>query len=259
MKTNCSLCFMIKNLFILFLFLQSAQSFATIKIEMQDNKVYVSTDEIGTAGYKGCETGKLKQANAYVYTLYSKQIRSQKNAQTCSSSSTGTWVQVAKKESNQPEVEFPNMPLGEYKATVYAGQAIGCTINSDTKDYPSKSIVYQQEKSSTFNLTNEAVELVDAKIISIPINNEAMKVFPNPTNGELNIQINDSQLKSNANIIFYDLLGREAMTMSQSIDDTKYQEWKVDVSEFSEGAYILRVFDNEGNSYEKKVIVTDNK
>lgn len=259
MKTNYSLFLIIKRLFIFLLIFQCSNSFAAIKIEMADNKIYVSTDDVGTAGYKGCETEKLKQVNAYVYTLYRKQVRSQENAQTCSSSSRGTWIQVAKKESNQPEVEFPNMPFGEYKATVYAGQAIGCSIAGGTKDYPSKSIVYHQEKSSTFNLTNEAVELVDAAIGSIPINNDAMKVFPNPTNGELNIQIKDSQLKSNANIIFYDLLGGEAMNLSQSIEDAKNQEWQVDVSEFSEGAYILRVFDNEGNSYEKKVIVTDNK
>ncbi|MFK8007116.1 MAG: T9SS type A sorting domain-containing protein [Saprospiraceae bacterium] len=259
MKTNYSLRFTIKRLFILLLIFQSSNSFATIKIEMADNNVYVSTNEIGIAGYKGCETGKLQSVNAYVYTLYRKQIKSQKNGQTCSPNSKGSWIQVAQKESNQPAVEFSNMPFGEYKATVYTGQSIGCTINGDTKDYPSKSIVYHQEKSSTFNLNNEVAELVGATIISTPINNDAIKVFPNPTNGELNIQIKDSQLKSNANIIFYDLLGREALAMSQTIEDAKYQEWKIDVSNFSEGAYLLRVFDNEGNSYEKKVIVTDNK
>ena len=251
MKTNCNLRFtkkMIKGLFILFLIFQYSHSFAIITIEMDENKVYVSTDEVGTAGYKGCEARKLKSVNAYVYILYRKQIKSQKNTQTCSSNSTGSWIEVARKDSNRSEEEFPNMPFGKYKATVYSGQAIGCTINSDSK-FPSKSIVYQQEKSFAFNLTNGETKLVDATIISMPTNNsdnDAMKVFPNPTNGKLNIQIKDGQLKSNANIIFYDLLGREVITISQIIDDAKYQEWQIDLSDFSEGAYILRVFDNEG-------------
>ena len=253
---------MIQKLSILFLIFQCTQSYAAIKIEMTDNNVYVSTDEVGTAGYKGCETEKLRSVNAYVYTLYRKQIKSQKNAQTCSSNSKGSWVEVAKKESEFLKEEFQNMPFGEYKATVYAGKAIGCNIDGDTKNYPSKSIVYQQEKSSIFSLNNEEASLVDAAGVNIPVNNsdnDAMKVFPNPTNGELHIQIKDSKLKSNANIVFYDLLGQEAMTLSRSIDDEKFQEWQVNVSDFAEGAYILRVFDNEGTSYEKKVIVTDNK
>jgi hypothetical protein len=259
MKTNYSLRMMIQKLFVLFLIFQCTQSFAAIKIEMMDNNVYVSTDEVGTAGYKGCETGKLKTVNAYVYTLYRKKYKSKNELQTCSSSSTGIWVQVAKKESEFSKEEFQNMPMGEYKATVYVGQAIGCNIDGDTENYPSKSIVYQQEKSSVFSLTNEEATLVDAAVINVSTNNDAMKVFPNPTNGELHIQIKDSNLKSTANIIFYDLLGQEAMTWSQSIDDVKFQEWQVNVSDFAEGAYILRVFDNDGTSYEKKVIVTDNK
>ena len=229
---------------------------------MNNDNVYISTDELGTAGYKGCEIGKLKQVKAYVYTLYRKEYKSQEGAQTCFSNNSGNWVEVAKKESEFSKEEFLNMPFGEYKATVYTGQSIGCTIDGDTKDYPSKSIVYHQEKSTIFNLTNDKARLVDATTVFTPpnnSNNDALKVFPNPTNGELHIQIKDSNLKSNANIIFYDLLGREAMTISRSIDDEKFQEWQVDISAFAEGAYILRVFDNDGASYEKKVIVTDNK
>ena len=82
------------------------------------------------------------------------------------------------------------MPIGEYKATVYAGQAIGCSIAGDTKEYPSKSIVYDQEKSSTFNLTNEEVTLVDAVVLSTIFNNNAMKVFPNPANGGSTLDTN---------------------------------------------------------------------
>ena len=88
MKTNS----MLKQLLILFLFFQYSNSFAAIKIEMANNNVYVSTDEVGTAGYKGCETGKLKQVNAYVYTPYRKELKKNNNAQTCSPISKDKWV-----------------------------------------------------------------------------------------------------------------------------------------------------------------------
>lgn len=249
-----------KLYFLLFLF-QFSLSFTAIcsvTLSMEDHMITVSTDQVGKAGHKGCESGRLTPANAYVFTLYRKHLNAQKGNQFCSSNNTGSWIEVARKETNQSSIDFLDMPIGEYKATVYAGQAIGCTIiNGDKKS--TKSIVYEQQKSSTFFLNNEPEGSIEKTRVTAPFQNESLTVFPNPTNGELNIQIKDSQLQSTANIIFYDLLGRETMVLNQSIDDTKYQEWQVDVSTFAEGAYILRVFDDEGHSYEKKVIVTDHK
>jgi len=235
------------------------QVYATVTIELDGNDVYVSTSEKGVQGYKGCNPDKTKIVDAYVFTLY-KRIKSREagkgsGTQTCSKPSK--WVKVAEKSSNSSTESFPDMGIGEYKATVYAGQSIGCNIDGDTKGFPAKSIVYQQEKSTPINL--DATSKVFSSVNSNEGINDALKIFPNPTSGNLHIQIKDHILQSEASIVFYDLLGQEAMKITRSIDDQGFQEWQVDVSDFAEGAYILRISDREGNSYEKKVIVTDNK
>ena len=244
----------------LFLSLFYLQVNATVIIEMDDGNVYVRTDQKGVEGYKGCDVEKAKLVNAYVYTLYQKKYfgnHDRGGGGTCGKP-TSKWVKVAKRNSNLSEEVFLNMPEGEYKATVYAAQAIGCTIEGDTKNYPSKSVVYQQEKSLVINLNGEDINPAIGLTTTGASNNDELKIFPNPTSGKLHIQLQNHILKSNANIVFYDLLGREVMNIAKSVDDEKHLEWEVDVSEFAEGAYVLRVFDREGGSYERRVIVQNN-
>jgi len=228
---------------------------AQVTIDMDDGKVFVRTDMEGYQGYQGCDLDHLNLVNAYVYTLYRKESKMTKT-QTCNTGAV--WVKVAEKKSNLDEEVFPNMPIGEYKATVYSGQAIGCNIDGETQSFPSKSIIYQQEKSKIFDFNPANTESVVSSNQHI-ITSDALSVFPNPTSGALQIQLKDHSLKRDVQIVFYDLLGQEIKQFKQVAEDQKFQEWQVDVSGFSEGAYILRVFDGEGNSYEKKVIVTDNK
>ena len=257
MKTSNTIFLLVKFFLLPILLSLSITTHASITIEMKTNKVIVSTDQIGVAGYKGCEAEQLILKKAYVYTLYKKELPKEKNGQSCNcTNSHGSWVEVGKIESDLATEVFSNMPQGEYKATVYAGQAIGCDIAGDTESYPSKSIVYQQEKSTAFNFQAATASVSNATITSL--RNDALSVFPNPTSGELNIKLQDHDLKSNAQIVFYDLLGKKIKQISQTIKDEKYLEWQVDVSEFAEGAYMLRVLDGEGNSYEAKVVVTKN-
>lgn len=257
MKTHSSLSSLLKKAILITLLLPTLQMFATVNIEMGDNEVIVTTDAVGKTGYKGCEAEKLQLVPAYEYTLYRKEKIISKvtntNTQTCPSPST-RWVKVAEKKSDSSLEVFLNMPRGEYKATVLSGQAIGCSIDGNTQSYPSKSIVYYQEKSNTFDLSNEPNESTLSTT-----NKDVLKVFPNPTSGEINIQLQDHSLKEKATIVFYDLLGKETLVISQNIEDKSFTEWKVDVSSFSGGAYLLRISDQEGNSYEKKVMVIENK
>ena len=260
MKTHSSLFFLIKKVILITLLLPALQTNASVSIEIENNEVIVTTTEEGKAGYKGCEIEYSQLVFAYEYTLYKKVFTQSKtkniNNQSCPSP-LFKWIKVGKKKSNSPQEIFPNMPLGEYKATVLSGQAIGCSIKGDTQDYPTKSIVYHQEKSNTFDLSGESKREETPSIGSSDF--DILKVFPNPTSGEINIQLKDHSLTEKATIVFYDLLGKETLRMNQDIKDKTFMEWQVDVSNFSGGAYLLRVFDQEGNSYEKKVMVIENK
>ncbi len=258
MKVHSLLKSLLKKGILITMLLPTLPIFAAVSIEMGNNEIIVTTDEVGQEGYKGCQEGQLKLLSAYVYTLYKKEY-SQNNLKnsTHQSCSAFKWVKIDEKKSNSPEEVFPNMTVGEYKATVYSGQAIGCSINGNTKNYPSRSIVYYQEKSNTFDLNDTSIDTNN--VITSATNQGVLNVFPNPTSGEIQIQLKNHSLNKKANIVFYDLLGKEALRLNQDVNNNAFTEWQIDVSSFSGGAYVLRIFDQEGNSYERKVMVIENK
>lgn len=229
---------------------------ATVTLEMTDNAIIVKTDEKGLSGYHGCGAENLQLVPAYIYSLYRKIIhgrRGKKSECNCNADCT-IWIKVAQKESNLAEEVFFDMPEGEYKATVLVGQAIGCAIDEGIKDHPDKSIVYFQDKSTKIKLTNEATANSQS-LLTANASSQDLKVFPNPTSGELHIQVSNSTLRKNATVVFYDLLGHKVMISGFDTYNETQLNWIVDLSHFVEGAYLLRVFDDEGHSYEQKVIV----
>ena len=69
-------------------------------------------------------------------------------------------------------------------------------------------------------------------------------IYPNPTNNVLNINTD-----ANSEIIIYNLLGKEVYSLKNSqINNT------INVSEFIEGAYIVKVI-NDNNTYTKKISI----
>lgn len=61
-----------------------------------------------------------------------------------------------------------------------------------------------------------------------------LKLYPNPTNSELNITIAEEDLTSITSLFVYDMLGNEVIMYNKYVD-------KLDVSNLSVGEYILRI------------------
>jgi len=68
-------------------------------------------------------------------------------------------------------------------------------------------------------------------------------VFPNPTNGIINIQLNNGNAITST--VLYSVTGQKLMESNQD---------KIDISNLSNGVYLLKVSDAKGVSETKQVI-----
>ena len=48
-------------------------------------------------------------------------------------------------------------------------------------------------------------------------------------------------------------------TFYREVEDNQLLNWQVNIANFSEGAYVIKILDKEGNAYEKKVMVVNKK
>ncbi len=71
----------------------------------------------------------------------------------------------------------------------------------------------------------------------------ALSIFPNPSNNELNIQIN-SDKNSTANLSITDLTGK--IVYSENISITDLYTQKIDISSFGKGMYFLNLKNDSG-------------
>jgi hypothetical protein len=68
-------------------------------------------------------------------------------------------------------------------------------------------------------------------------------VYPNPMNESLTVSMLSNHKLQSATI--YDLIGNEIITSNKS---------DIDVSHLQNGVYVIRIKDNNGNTYSQKVI-----
>jgi PKD repeat protein len=78
---------------------------------------------------------------------------------------------------------------------------------------------------------------------------EGFKVFPNPSSGILNIELNDVIVE---NIGIYNSLGK----IIYQVNSIQKEEMIIDLSKFDNGIYYLK-FETSANSTIKKIILTD--
>jgi hypothetical protein len=80
-------------------------------------------------------------------------------------------------------------------------------------------------------------------------NNKGVKVYPNPSNGVVNLNITD--FSGNLNIQLFDINGREVY--KSNVSDFSIEK-SIDVSQFQSGIYILKL-EGEELSYSEKIIL----
>jgi plastocyanin len=78
-----------------------------------------------------------------------------------------------------------------------------------------------------------------------------VSIFPNPSNGVFQLEINSSQSSQNYELSVYDISGATVLTTLLSNDKNKHS---IDLSEFPKGIYFIRVY-NEAEFFTKRIVV----
>ncbi|SOE20524.1 Por secretion system C-terminal sorting domain-containing protein [Spirosomataceae bacterium TFI 002] len=95
------------------------------------------------------------------------------------------------------------------------------------------------------------VEINEALLVSEI--SAAVDVFPNPSNGIFNVQLNGFEKDRKYDLKFYNISGTEVFTAYKSLDELENQ--KVEIPRSLEGQRIyLRVIDQEGQSHSKRIL-----
>jgi len=128
-----------------------------------------------------------------------------------------------------------NIVWGPYNADSPKGFRYEC-------DYPGIiALELFMNTATTSCFTATAINDVDDNVISI---------FPNPTNGSINIVINQSISRINE-ISIFNILGQPVY--NKSINEAGEKVLKVDLSEYSDGIYILNLIYKSGKSDTRRI------
>ncbi len=158
--------------------------------------------------------------------------------------------------NNILQVRFPNIMLPDsasnpegskgfiqYKIKPKSGLAVDSTI---------KNTAYIYFDYNPAVVTNTAItEYVETMDVATIEKESSFKIFPNPSNGKINITT-DLKLDGEIKIQLFDLSGKELEI--DEIENVNSSNWKINLNENS-GFYILQIKDSEGNLFKKKIVL----
>jgi uncharacterized repeat protein (TIGR01451 family) len=140
---------------------------------------------------------------------------------------------------NFPNINLPDSTSNEpgshgyvqYKVKPKAGLPVGTTIKNTA------NIIFDFNTPVATNTVSNLIQL-STVIHSVANKNSAFTIFPNPAKNE--ITVCSKQFGENGELIIYDLYGR--IIFSQQLNTKhKIQNTKINVSNFSEGVYVIEV------------------
>ena len=158
--------------------------------------------------------------------------------------------------NNILQVRFPNIILPDsasnpegskgfiqYKIKPKSGLAVDSTI---------KNTAYIYFDYNPAVVTNTAItEYVETLNVAAIEKESTFKIFPNPSNGQINITT-DLELNGEIKIQLFDLSGKELKI--DKIENVNSTKWKIYLNE-NNGFYILKITDSEGNVFKKKIVL----
>ena len=237
-------------LFFYFFFLPLAKS--EVIIQQKGNTLAVSTDQIGHAGFKGCDAQSAKKVPAYIFVL-----QHQKSA-ACGAKSVGQWQTLERQESTKNQTVFNTVPDGRYRVVCYTGQAVGCAISGDTESFPNRSIVYEKEVS----------QIIDGKPLSsntpknqaLATTTGQLTLFPNPASQQLTVQLEQSDLEKQVEVRLINLLGQAVYQKEYTLEPgLSSYTWTIPTSSYESGTYFVQLIDLHGRQLQQKVIILHTK
>ena len=124
------------------------------------------------------------------------------------------------------------------------------------KVFAERGLGFSASQGSPFNRLDQVEAFDLPPEISLPcvlsitdFNENSIKIYPNPADNRLNIDINSGNI-GKANVKIFDLNGRQLM--NKALDFSQSQQ--LDVSQFQSGIYVIKI-ENSRHSISKKLII----
>lgn len=153
------------------------------------------------------------------------------------------------------DAEIQNKSIIEMKTNTPEEIRTALCLSTNVNSFvPSRSVMRANEayesivsKSRLLNVENTSVRFeqdsnIDALIIHVETNLESFKVYPNPVNSILNIEVKNCQ---STEIMIYNLSGILVKSLSVNASTA------INVSELTKGMYIIKFSSNNGTEITK--------
>lgn len=119
------------------------------------------------------------------------------------------------------------------------------TISSEPTDFfEMNGYIYFNATDNGFLGGTKFYRIADQSLSTVDINMKSITIYPNPTNGIITIQIEDS---NNFEVELYDLYGKKIAHFSN--------QKKIDISNLTNGMYVLKIVDSENNFISNNKII----
>ena len=140
-----------------------------------------------------------------------------------------------------------NAITGLTKSTTYEMRMRAkCTITANTSVY-SKTI---ETTTPAALVGDETASLIVFETVDIPKKDNTLVVYPNPTNGEVTLQINSAETGI-GQITVRDYLGRQVLKLNDISLETGEQRLTIDLSKFNNGVYFIHLINGDFQTTEK--------
>ena len=201
-----------------------------------------SENEIYSSFYKEIETTSIASFEQFDTYIYKNDIKSAQTTLAGISKST-TFDEC---EFNADEIYLNTWALNNYdldpsQTKLLRKYAQANSLEIGPAVYTARVMVGMESMANTFRVSNP--------IIGEPIiNNNIIKVFPNPTNGDL--KISSSIELNNAVIEIYSVLGKQLKLINLSARFTS-----INISDLNQGVYVYRIIENTAIIDTGKIII----
>ena len=145
------------------------------------------------------------------------------------------------------EYEFDNLPWGTYQVVieVLGFEQASFEITIGPNDPVATNIIFEMDEDSVSTISTNIEEIIDVN---------QFRVFPNPTNGDLTIEM---EMKANLEVLI-SLMSVDGRKVLETVKTVDYGMNRValDLSKFTNGVYFLNIVDDK-DIISRKVILQD--
>ncbi len=158
----------------------------------------------------------------------------------------GTQVAVAQRTGTRSESFNYNAAVGTYYVEVYGANA---AANNATRCYTLRVALVTAARNNRIVLPTETIVLgsANSSISASTSENNAVSIYPNPTQQLLNVVLN--QHSGSSTIELFDAFGKKVISEKTTSSSTQ-----LDLSKLAKGVYLIRINNNNQLVHQSKII-----